>query len=128
MQWLGTTDGVAMNPELGGNKLIEITPVQLIEGIPSLRTSKGLELIPKGYSSQLKYKVIRDGGTNWLLRVADIDDHTRMQAEFNMIQLLHNYDVQSPIAVEVGRLDDLGLSYYILTYIDGDDAAEVLPR
>jgi len=108
--------------------MIEVTPVQLMERIPSIRACMGLELILKGYSSQLKYKVIRDGGTNWLLRVSALDHHARMQAEFNMIQEIHNHGVQCPEAVEIGRLDDLSISYYILTYIDGDEATEVLPK
>lgn len=101
--------------------------VQIKDKIPSLQSSIMIEQINKGFSNDKKYVVKMADGKKYLLRTAAIDQYDRKKSEFDLITDLQNYCIQSPYPIEVGRIEELGLSYYLLTYIEGEDARDVLP-
>ncbi|WP_313799905.1 aminoglycoside phosphotransferase family protein [Cytobacillus sp.] len=105
--------------------------MKLLEGfqkrIPFLQTSTMMEQINKGFSNDNKYVVKMADGKKYLLRTAAINEYDRKKSEFDLLADLQNYCIRSPDPIEVGRIEELGLSYYLLTYIEGEDARDVLP-
>lgn len=100
---------------------------QLKNRIPSLQTSTMIEQINKGFSNDNKYVVKMADGKKYLLRTAAIDQYERKKSEFNLITDLQNYCIQSPQPIAVGKIEELNLCYYLLSYIEGEDARELLP-
>ncbi|KOP71133.1 aminoglycoside phosphotransferase family protein [Cytobacillus solani] len=100
---------------------------QLKNRIPSLQTSTMIEQINKGFSNDNKYVVKMADGKKYLLRTAAIDQYERKKSEFNLITDLQNYCIQSPQPIAVGKVEELNLCYYLLSYIEGEDARELLP-
>ncbi|MDN4075007.1 aminoglycoside phosphotransferase family protein [Fictibacillus terranigra] len=96
--------------------------------IRSLSGAEKVEHIPKGFSGDEKYAVTLNDGRVVLLRLAAMEKYERKKSEFQLLNHLMQYPVQSPEAVEIGRLDQMGLCFYVLSYIDGEDASEVLPH
>ncbi|WP_102272993.1 aminoglycoside phosphotransferase family protein [Cytobacillus massiliigabonensis] len=100
---------------------------QLQNRIPFLQTSTMIEQINKGFSNDKKYVVKLADGKKYLLRTAAIDQYDRKKSEFDLITDLQNYRIQAPFPIEVGKIAELNLSYYLLTYIEGEDARDLLP-
>lgn len=99
----------------------------LLDQIPGFRTA-AVEQIYKGYSNDDKYIVARTDGSKALLRTSDIGEFERKKAEFQAIKQLQPYGIRIPEALELGRADEQGLCYMLLSYIEGEDASEALPK
>ncbi len=82
------------------------------------------ELIHKGWSGDKKYCVTDDNGIRYLLRVSDIEQHDRKQAEFNMMKQVAALGIPMCRPIEFG-ISEEGV-YSIQSWIDGEDAEEVL--
>ncbi|MDR0916835.1 MAG: phosphotransferase [Oscillospiraceae bacterium] len=80
--------------------------------------------IDKGWSSDDKYIVTR-GGETLLLRVSDIAELERKRTEFAAMQKCAETGILMNVPLEL--FTDEGSVYTLLTYIDGDDAQNVLP-
>lgn len=100
---------------------------QLREKIPSLQASTKIVVIHKGFSNDVKYVVHFEHGKKYLLRTATIDQYPRKKEEFEILCKLGSHDVQTPNPIDIGAIPDLGLCYYILSYIEGEDARDFLP-
>ncbi len=83
------------------------------------------EPITKGWSSDKKYCVTDECGTKYLLRISDISLHDTKLAEFNFMKQVVSLGVPMCKPVEFGTLED-GV-YSIQSWIDGEDAEEVMP-
>jgi aminoglycoside phosphotransferase (APT) family kinase protein len=95
--------------------------------IPLLNEATKIEQITKGFSADKKYIVYIEGTEKYLLRTAAIDQYERKLLEFNMMSEMESCDIHSPRTYEVGKLEELGISYYLLSYIEGEDAKDKLP-
>ena len=82
------------------------------------------EPINKGWSSDKKYCVTDENGTQYLLRVSDIAQHDTKQAAFNMMKQAASFGVPMCKPIEFGTCED-GV-YSIQSWIDGVDAEEVM--
>lgn len=98
----------------------------LRENIPLLSSAPKITLIPKGFSKDRKYVVLHDG-TKYLLRIADIEEYERKNSEFHILSEIQRYDVECSKPIELGRLERFERCYYILSYIEGEEAGELLP-
>ena len=82
------------------------------------------EPINKGWSSDKKYCVTDENGTQYLLRVSDIAQHDTKQSEFNMMKQVASFGVPMCQPIEFGTCED-GV-YSIQSWIDGEDAEQVM--
>ena len=84
------------------------------------------EPINKGWSSDKKYCVTDENGTQYLLRISDSALHDKKLAEFNMMKQVASLGVPMCQPIEFGTLEE-GV-YSIQSWIDGEDAEEVMLR
>ncbi|WP_059053862.1 aminoglycoside phosphotransferase family protein [Paenibacillus senegalimassiliensis] len=99
----------------------------LFKHIPFLQDDVQIEQIHKGYSSDHKY-VVHKGDELFLLRTFDHKYQALKQIEFEALFRMKELDVKCSRPLEIGDLSDFGLGYMILSFIEGEDAAEVLPN
>lgn len=99
----------------------------LIERIPFLQGDVQIEPIHQGYSSDKKYIVLRDD-EKFLLRTFDPKHYSSKVMEFAVLLRMKEYNVKCSRPLEVGILEDLGIGFMVLSFIEGDDAAEVLSK
>ena len=83
------------------------------------------EQILKGWSSDKKYHVADEKGTQYLFRVSDISQYDTKLSEFNMMRIVASLGVPMCQPIEFGTCDE-GV-YSIQSWIDGTDAEDVIP-
>lgn len=84
------------------------------------------EPILKGWSDDRKYCVTDRKGTRFLLRVSDISQVDKKRHEFEMMRRVASLGVPMCLPVEFGACDE-GV-YSVQSWIDGDDAQDVIPH
>ncbi|RUT35761.1 aminoglycoside phosphotransferase family protein [Paenibacillus zeisoli] len=99
----------------------------LIEHIPFLHGKVQIEQIHKGYSSESKYIVFRDD-QKFLLRTFDNKLYSTKEIEFQALLKMKEYNVKCSRPLEMGNLESQGIGFMILSFIEGDDASEVLSK
>lgn len=95
------------------------------EEIESIQGSS-VEPIHKGYSGDKKFLVHTKNDKELLLKIFDLNEYDRKHDEFNLLRQMEKLGVNGSKPVEIGKLSTAG--YMLLTYIDGTDAADELPR
>jgi serine/threonine-protein kinase len=95
--------------------------------IPQYATFAKTEPLNKGWSSDKKYYVETRSGERLLLRVADVAERERKQAEFEMLKRVAELDVPASRPVGFGICNGGKSVYQLLTWIDGEDAQTILP-
>ncbi|MGU3565749.1 phosphotransferase family protein [Paenibacillus sp. D51F] len=97
--------------------------------IPLLSGCGEIEPIFKGYSNDAKY-LVRDteGQPCYIIRAYGIVQAEAKGREYGILEEMERLDVLCSRPVQSGSLPDQGLGYMLVTYIDGEDAAEALPR
>ncbi|WP_123040525.1 aminoglycoside phosphotransferase family protein [Cohnella candidum] len=83
--------------------------------------------ILKGYSTDGKF-VINLRGRHYLLKTFDLAQLDQKVQEYGALEKMQHFKVKSSRPLEFGSWEQHGLGYMLLTYIDGKDAAEELPR
>jgi serine/threonine-protein kinase len=86
-----------------------------------------IEPIDKGWSGDKKYRVTTTDGSRLLLRIANIGEYERKKAEYNTLTKAAELGLFTPAPVDFGLCDGGKRVYYIATWLDGVDAAELLP-
>jgi serine/threonine-protein kinase len=86
-----------------------------------------IEPINKGWSSDKKYLATAADGKRYLLRVADIAAYDRKKTEFENMKRVAALDIPMQQPVEIGVCDNGQSVYQMLTWVDGEEAREVLP-
>ncbi|WP_339166041.1 aminoglycoside phosphotransferase family protein [Brevibacillus sp. FSL L8-0520] len=97
------------------------------ENIPALAHASDIRRIAEGFSPDQKYVVSYDDGTKLLLRTADLKQYERKYAEYGIMEAIQMYGAKSPQPIDIGRLEQSELCYYLLSYIDGEDARGAIP-
>ncbi|RXZ79778.1 aminoglycoside phosphotransferase family protein [Paenibacillaceae bacterium] len=107
-------------------KIVDIKQLRHVS--PLLRHSTRIEQIHKGYSSDKKY-IVYDGygRPQCILRSYSIDQDANKRLEYNGLQTMAQHDVKCSRPLEIGVLPEYGIGYMIVSYIEGNDAAEELP-
>jgi serine/threonine-protein kinase len=95
--------------------------------IPQYAAFTKIEPLNKGWSSDKKYYVETADGERLLLRVADIAEYERRKAEFENMQRVAALGIPMQQPVQFGTCNSDQSVYLLLTWVDGEDAAEVLP-
>lgn len=81
--------------------------------------------IPKGWSEDKKYRVTKEDGSPYLLRISPAERYERAQATFEAMERVAALSVPMSRPLEFGRCQDG--AYTLQSWIDGDDAEEVIP-
>lgn len=105
-----------------------IEPKLLQARIEFLKNAKNIQEIQKGFSTDKKYLVSQRKGKKYLLRTASIDKYDRKKSEFNIYFEMQRLKTSVPRPIEVGKIEDLGICFYVLSYIEGKDARDELPH
>lgn len=87
-----------------------------------------VDLVDKGWSSDMKYYIETIDGKHLLLRIADISYYERKKAEFEMIKKVVDLGVPMSKPLDFGTCDNGKKVYSLLTWCEGEDAEVVLPR
>ncbi|MEI7024925.1 aminoglycoside phosphotransferase family protein [Paenibacillus sp. y28] len=101
-----------------------IFPVR--EHIPFLQAATDIIPIDKGYSSDKKYKVIVNNEP-YLLKTFASSHLQAKRNEYDILQKMTEIGVKCSRPVELGHVPDMGFGYQVLTYLEGEDAADQLP-
>ncbi|HWI48180.1 MAG TPA: aminoglycoside phosphotransferase family protein [Rummeliibacillus sp.] len=99
----------------------------LIDRIKLLHNITTIEKLSKGYSSDRKYLIVDHEQTKYLLRIGNSEQYERKKIESQILYDMQKYNVQAPLPIDIGLFEDLGICYYILSYIEGEDAKEAMP-
>ncbi|NBC69270.1 phosphotransferase [Paenibacillus sacheonensis] len=97
--------------------------------IPELNGTSDLVRLDKGYSSDVKYAVYGAGSQPvQILRTFDHGQEAGKRIEYENLQLAAGHGVKCSEPIAFGILPDLELGYILVSYIEGDEASEALPR
>jgi aminoglycoside phosphotransferase (APT) family kinase protein len=108
--------------------MVQINMHQVIkEHIPFLEGEIRIDPIYKGYSGDSKYVVVKDDH-KYLLRTYSYNQHSGKMMEYNALLKMGEYGVNCSRPLEIGTIQSHGLGYMILTYIEGNDATDELPK
>ncbi|WP_342554789.1 aminoglycoside phosphotransferase family protein [Paenibacillus sp. FSL R7-0652] len=100
--------------------------IERVREIPELRGAVQIQRISKGYSKDHKFKIMLPDQGNVLLRIYSYTEMESKRQEIQVLEQLRQMGVLCQIPLGIGRLDDNN-GYMILSYLEGEDASEVLP-
>lgn len=83
--------------------------------------------INKGWSNDKKYIIRNSNGTKLLLRLSDIMYYDQKKLEFDNLILVSKLDINTSKPIDFGICNNGNMVYSLLTWIDGQDAIDVLP-
>jgi aminoglycoside phosphotransferase (APT) family kinase protein len=89
---------------------------------------KVIKPILKGWSDDEKFYMEDDNGAKFLLRLSDISLYDKRLEEFESLKQLSELGLSISNPIEFGTLNDNKKVYSILTWIDGVDALDVVPK
>ncbi|WP_289139796.1 aminoglycoside phosphotransferase family protein [uncultured Brevibacillus sp.] len=101
---------------------------KLQKEITALRDSIHIEKILKGFSTDEKYRVYLSNGENRLLRIFKLDQWAQKKAEYDIIKTIQTLGVKASSPIELGMIPGRDIGYMVLSYLDGEDARDVLPE
>ena len=99
---------------------------EVIDSIKILSNSIKVTRLSKGYSPDEKYVVLDRNGNRYLLRISNLERYDRKREEFHVLRDIRKYGVHSPEPIDLGMIEELGICYSIVSYIQGEDAKSLL--
>jgi serine/threonine-protein kinase len=108
------------------NVTMKETNMEGIHDIPGCEDFKNIHAITKGLSGDEKYRVETGWGKRILLRVSDISQHIRKEAEYKMLERVHPLGVNTPEPLGFGLCGGGKSCYSLSSWIDGEDAETAL--
>lgn len=100
--------------------------MKMMDGIPYDSRWKLVQKIHKGWSEDSKYYVEDVEGEKLLLRVSDINVLEKKRREFEMMGGLRDVEALLSRPVDFGVSEDGQYVYSLLTWIEGEDARDIL--
>jgi aminoglycoside phosphotransferase (APT) family kinase protein len=96
--------------------------------LPLMKNAVAIKSIHKGYSTDKKVIVHLQDDTKLLLRLFDLNEYEQKCVEYDYLRIIESYGVKCSKPLACGKLADLLQGYMLLTYIEGNDASEELPK
>lgn len=96
--------------------------------IQGIKDWKLMKPITKGWSSDEKYYIETDSNETYILRISDSAQYEKKKKEYEMIQKFNKLDVKMSQAISFGICNQDQKVYMLLTWVEGQDLEEVLPR
>ncbi|MCM3025512.1 aminoglycoside phosphotransferase family protein [Bacillus safensis] len=100
----------------------------LMQHIPLLKEAVSIEQIDKGYSRDEKWVMTKVSGEKYVLRFTDQDQYDKIKTQFNLLYELRRHGVQCADPVNIGVLEAKQQVYYILSFIEGQEAKEIMSQ
>lgn len=100
--------------------------MELLDEIDSLKDVLVISEINKGWSSDRKYLLITENEEKFLLRVSDGDKYDLKKEEYDALTRAYNKTKHVSKPVDFGLTKSGKYVYSILTYVEGDDAEDVI--
>jgi aminoglycoside phosphotransferase (APT) family kinase protein len=96
--------------------------------IPSMTNITDISLVTKGFSYDAKYFLYEQSEwPSYVLRTSPKDQTQQKMKEYEIITQIYEMKVKTSKPIECGTIDSLDICYMILSYVEGDDASEILP-
>lgn len=95
--------------------------------IQSLRGYTVIEQVYKGYSGDMKF-IVSKPDKRFFLKCFSLSELDQKQAEYDVLKQLETLGVKCSHAIEIGRMTVVALGFMVLTYVEGEDASDMLPR
>jgi aminoglycoside phosphotransferase (APT) family kinase protein len=92
------------------------------------RNWKEITIIQKGWSDDSKFQIVDIKGSKFLLRVSAGSEYARRKADYERLERLSGLGIPIPIPIEFGVCSDRQNVYMVLSWVDGIDAEEQLPK
>lgn len=100
----------------------------LMQHIPLLKKAISIDQIDKGYSRDEKWVVTMSSGEKYVLRFTDQDQYDKTKTQFELLSQLRRHGVQCAKPVKMGVLDETQQVYYILSFVEGQEAKEIMSQ
>ncbi len=97
----------------------------LVNKALSLVSADSAVRIAKGWSADIKYRLISHAGPDLLLRISSLDVLGQAGADHALLAKLQNLDLPVPKPLEFRVDEELGAVCSILTWLEGEDADRV---
>lgn len=94
--------------------------------IPNFDTFVKVEKINRGWSDDQKYYVENGTGEKFLLRISDISECSKKEAEFAVMQKMAQAGIRMSLPISFGVCNEGKSVYQLLTWCEGEEAKEVL--
>ncbi len=101
---------------------------RIVKGIPMLEGVERVEYLRKGYSRDKKYVLWEGGERRYLLRMSGIRARGRRKAEFEILRQHRAQQIPCPEPYVFGEDEKGGVCYLLVSYIEGECAAEELGK
>lgn len=98
------------------------------EDIPGYNTWESVEAVSKGWSADKKYIVKTKSGEKLLLRIADAESLEQKKKEYDIICKYAKLGFEMSMPLGFGLCDNGGHTYMLLTWVEGEDLEEALPK
>ena len=98
-----------------------------INDIPQYKNFAKVRPINKGWSNDKKYYIETIHNERLLLRVSSRHEYDKKKAEYDTICTIAKQGIPMSVPIDFGICDKGASVYMLLTWIDGNDAQEVLP-
>ncbi|PIK28612.1 aminoglycoside phosphotransferase family protein [Bacillus pumilus] len=100
----------------------------LAQHIPLLKKAVSIDQIDKGYSRDHKWIVTMSSGEKYVLRFTEQDQYEKIKTQFELLAKLKHLGVQCAAPVNMGYLEEKQLVYYILSFVEGQEAKEIITQ
>lgn len=87
-----------------------------------------ITIIQKGWSDDLKCQIADTKGNRYLLRVSAGSEYARRKADYERLERLSVLSIPIPMPIEFGVCCNRQYVYMVLSWVEGIDAAEQLPK
>lgn len=100
--------------------------INLFKDIPNSKDWDVIDLVNKGWSSDVKYHIKTNDNRQLLLRISDISTFDSKKEEYEVMKKLDNCDILMSRPIDFGVCNDNKNVFTLLTWLEGVDAAERL--
>ena len=101
--------------------------INLIRDIKRFDEWEVIDPINKGWSQDIKFFIKDNKGDKFLLRVSNIDLFEKKKLEYENLFLISKLGVTMSIPIEFGICNDRRMVYSLLTWLEGEEATDVIP-
>lgn len=86
-----------------------------------------IEPIEKGWSADIKFYIVDKKGEKFLLRLSNIDLFEKKKLEYENLFLISKLGINMSVPVEFGICDGGKKVYSLLTWLEGEEAIDIIP-
>ncbi|MCY9660695.1 aminoglycoside phosphotransferase family protein [Paenibacillus chondroitinus] len=96
--------------------------------LPSMSNISDISQVTKGFSYDVKYFLHEESGSpKFVLRTSPKQQIQQKMQEYEAVTRIYERGVKTSRPIEFGSIEALDICYMILSYVEGEDASEILP-